>query len=180
VCTTISANDPPQKVRSTIFAPPQVEHRGATEPHILPKAYLADAQQNNPSDSGSGHVYQTGAGPEDEEFSCSHGTFLHVAPYVAQSHSAITPPPPHSLHITGPAQLPRVDKPHPTSVAGTRPAVAGCTRKEVAQVVLNGSSVSNKYDCKFSQDTLNGDIVENRFPVIELVYNLRANRFKPT
>ncbi len=37
VCTTISANDPPQKVQSTIFAPPQVEHRGATEPHTQPK-----------------------------------------------------------------------------------------------------------------------------------------------
>ena len=111
---------------------------------------------------------------------------VHMAPFsccavcstVTQCRQ--TPPPPHSLHITGPAQLPRVDKPHPTSVTGTRPAVTGCTRKEVAQVVLNGSSVSNKYDCKFSQDTLNGDIIENRFPVIELVYNLRANRFKPT
>ena len=96
---------------------------------------------------------------------------------VTQCHQI---PPPHSLHITGPAQRPRVDKPHPTSVAGTRPAVAGCARKEVAQVVRNGSGVSNRYDCKFSHDTLNGDDVENRFPVIELVYNSRANRFKPT
>ena len=170
---------PRQKVQSTIFAPPQVEHRGATEPHIRPKAYLTYTRPNYPSDSGSGHVYQTGAGPKHGELSCSHGTFLHVAPYVAQSHSAIKPPP-HSLHITGPAQRPRVDKPHPTSVAGNRPAVAGCARKEVAQVVLNGSSVSNRYYCKFSQDTLNGDDIENRFPVIELVYNSRANRFKPT
>ena len=67
VCTTISANDPPQKVQSTIFAPLQVEHRGATEPHIRPKAYLTDAQLNDPSDSGSGHVYQTGAGPKHGE-----------------------------------------------------------------------------------------------------------------
>jgi hypothetical protein len=72
----------PQKVQSTISAPLQVEHRGATEQHIRPRAYLTDAQQNGPSDSGSGHVYQTGAGPKHGELSCSHGTFLHVALYV--------------------------------------------------------------------------------------------------
>ncbi len=83
MCTTISVNDPPQRVQSTIFAPPQVEHKGATEPHIRPKAYLSDAQPNDPSDSGSGHVYKTGAGPEHGELSCSQGTFLHVAHYEA-------------------------------------------------------------------------------------------------
>ena len=113
---------------------------------------------------------------------------VHMAPFsmlrlMLHSHTVPSTPPLHSLHITSrvrPAQCPRVDKPHPTSVAGNRPAVAGCARKEVAQVVLNGSCVSNRYYCKFSQDTLNGDDVENRFPVIELVYNSRANRFKPT
>ncbi len=40
-----------------------------------------------------------------------------------------------SLHIAGPSQCPLVDKPHPASVAGTRPAVAGCSRKEVAQAL---------------------------------------------
>ena len=109
VCTTILANNPQKKVQSTIFAPLQVEHRHATEQHILPKANLTDAQPNSPSDSSSGHVY---------------GTFLQVAPYVAQPHSAINPPP-YSLHITGLAQRPRVDKPHPTSVAGTRPGAPG-------------------------------------------------------
>ena len=110
---------------------------------------------------------------------------VHMAPFfrlrlMLHSHTVPSTPPPHSLHITGPAQRPRVDKPHPTSVAGNRPAVAGCARKEVAQVVLNGSGVSNRYNCKFFQDTLNGDDVENRFPVIKLVYNSRANRFQPT
>ena len=90
---------PRKKVQSTIFAPLQVEHRGATEPHIQHKAYLTDAQPNNPSDSCSGHVHQTGAGPKHGELSCSHGTFLHVAPYVAQSHSAIKPPPPFITYL---------------------------------------------------------------------------------
>ena len=30
-------------------------------------------------------------------------------------------------------------------------------------------TVSNRHNCKFSQNALNGDDVENRFPVIELV-----------
>ena len=46
---------------------------------------------------------------------------LHVALHVALCLE------PHwlSLHIAGPSQCPRVDKPHPASVPRTRPAVAG-------------------------------------------------------
>ncbi len=43
----------------------------------------------------------------------------------------------HSLHVTGPRHCPRVDEPHPASIASTRPAVARCTWKQVAQVVRN-------------------------------------------
>ena len=99
---------------------------------------------------------------------------VHMAPFsmlrlMLHNHTMpSTPPPPHSLHITGPAQRTRVDKPHPTSVAGTRPAVARCALKEVAQTARNGSCVSNRYNCTFPQDTLNGDDVKDRFPVIEL------------
>ena len=159
---------PPQTLRSTVFAPPQVEHRCASEPHTRSKACLTEAPPEDPSGSGIGHLYQTGAGSKHGELSCSHGTFkfLHVTLHVAQSHSQ---PPFHSLHITRPSQCPRVDKPHPASVAGTRPAVAGCARKDVAQVVRNGSCVSNRHDSKFFQNALNGDDIENRFPVIELV-----------
>jgi len=63
--------------------------------------------------------------------------------------------------------------PMPTSWQTTsrirRPAVAGCARKDVAQVVWNGSCVSNRHNRKLSQNALNGDDIENRFPVIELI-----------
>jgi hypothetical protein len=41
---------------------------------------------------------------------------------------------PVALHITGPSQCPLIDKPHTTSIAGTRPAVARRPRKVVTQV----------------------------------------------
>jgi hypothetical protein len=41
----------------------------------------------------------------------------------------------HSLHITESSQCPRVDKHHPTSVAGTLPAVTRCARKDVGHRV---------------------------------------------
>ncbi len=76
---------PPQKkVQNTVFAPQQEDNRGTTDPHTRPKAYLTYAQQEDPIDSGTGHIYQTGAGPKHSELSCSCETFLHVALYVAQ------------------------------------------------------------------------------------------------
>ena len=47
---------PLQTVHSTVFAPPQEEHRCASEPHTRSKAYLTDAQPEDPSGSGIGHV----------------------------------------------------------------------------------------------------------------------------
>ncbi len=47
-----------------------------------------------------------------------------------------------SLHIAEPSQCPRVDKPHPASVSGIRPAVAGRSRKEIAQAVGNSQLVT--------------------------------------
>jgi hypothetical protein len=85
-----------------------------------------------------------------------------------------------SQHITGPPQCPRVDKPHPASIASTRLAVAGCAWKEVAQVVRNCSCVTDWDNRKFSQDILNGDDIKNGLSVVKLVYNLRANRFQPS
>ncbi len=73
-----------------------------------------------------------------------------------------------SLHIAGPAQSPRIDKPHPASVPGTLPAVAGRSLKTIAQAVLNGSGVTDRNYWQFPQDTLNGDDVENWFLVVEL------------
>ncbi len=76
-----------------------------------------------------------------------------------------------SLHIAGPAQSPRVDKPHPASVSGTLPAVSGRAKKTIAQVVLNGSGVTDRNYWQFAKDTdtFNGDDVENWFLVVELV-----------
>ncbi len=54
---------PPKKVQGTVFAPPQEDKRGATEPLIQPKAYVPDVQPEDPIDSGTGHIYQTGGGP---------------------------------------------------------------------------------------------------------------------
>ncbi len=63
----------------------------------------------------------------------------------------------------------RVDKPHPASVPGTRLAVAGCSRKEIVKAVWNSSGVTDRNYWKFSQDTFNGNDIENWFLVVRLV-----------
>ncbi len=50
---------------------------------------------------------------------------------------------------------------HPTSVAGTRPVVAGCPKKEVAQVVQNSSDVTYRHYLQFPQDMFGGDDIDN-------------------
>ena len=95
------------------------------------------------------------------EFSCSHATW-NLCHTLCRTVAQCLQSPFHSLRITGPSQYPRVDKPHPASVACTLPAAAGCARKDVAQVVRNGSGVSNRYNCKFPHNTFDGDDVENR------------------
>ena len=133
VCTSFLADTPPKQASSTVFDPLLVSDADAAEPHIWPKFYLTDAQPNNPSESCSGYVYQTGAGPEHGELSCSHGTFLHVAPYVAQSHSAINPPL-ASIHYISRDQ-PNAHEltnhiPHPSPAPGLRsPGAPGNLKK---------------------------------------------------
>jgi len=73
------------------------------------------------------------------------------------------------LHVTWPSQCPRVDEPHPASIARARPAVAGSARKGVAHAVRNSASVPDRYDWKFAQDTLNGNDIQDRFLVVKLV-----------
>ena len=70
-------------------------------------------------------------------------------------------PPSCSLHITGPRQCPRVDKPHAASITSTLPAVAGCAREEVAKVMRNCSCVTDWHDRKFSKNILNWDCDEH-------------------
>ena len=86
----------------------------------------------------------------------------------------------HSLQITGPAQGPRVDKPHLASIARIRPAVAGRALKDVAKVVRNCSGVADWNNRKFTQDMLDGNDIKNRLFVVKLVNYLRANRFQPS
>ncbi len=72
------------------------------------------------------------------------------------------------LHITRPSQCPGIDKPHPASIAGTRPAVAGRARKNVAQEVWHCPGVADGYDWQFAQDTLYLYNVQDRVRIVEL------------
>ena len=118
---------PLQTVHSTVFAPQQEEHRSASEPHTRSKAYLTDAQPEDPSGSGIGHVYQTGAGSKHGELLCSHGTFLHVTLHVAQSHSQ--PPSIHYISRDHPNAHELTNHiPHPSPAPGRRsPGAPGKT-----------------------------------------------------
>ena len=42
-CTSVLASTPKKQAFSTVFDPPQQHERDATEPHIWPNVYLADA-----------------------------------------------------------------------------------------------------------------------------------------
>ena len=80
--------------------------------------------------------------------------------------------------ITDHGTTPRlVHGPHSASIARTRPAVTGCAWKGVAQVVWNRPCVTDGDNRKFPKDIINGDDIKNGLSVIELVKNLRANRF---
>jgi hypothetical protein len=60
-------------------------------------------------------------------------------------------------------------KPHPASIASTRPAVARCALKQVAQVVQNRSCVTNWHKKKFSQDMIYRDDIKYGLSVVKLV-----------
>jgi hypothetical protein len=94
---------------------------------------------------------------------------LYVALHVTLHVALLLQPYWLSLLIAGPSQCPLVDKQHPATVPRTRLAVTWRSWKETAQAVQNGSSVSNWNYLQFSQDTYNGDDVENWFPVVKFV-----------
>jgi hypothetical protein len=171
-CTSFLAGTPKKQAFSTVFDSPQLHERDATAPHIWPNVYLADALPREPIRIVRGQPEQTAAWPKHGDASCSHGTFL-----PAGSRAAI---PWDLLQVTGPSQCPRVDEPHPASIACARPAVAGSARKGVAHAVRNSSSITDRYHRKFAQDTLNGNDVQDRFLVVKLVYHPRSNRFQPS
>lgn len=171
VCTSFLADTPPKQVSSTVFDSPQVSDTEATEQHIRPKVYIGDALPEEPSGIVTAQPEQTIAWPKHGDASRSHGTFLH------ESSRAATPW--NSLQVPGPSQSPRVDEPHLASIASTRSAVAWSARKCVAQVVRDSAGVTDWNHRKLAEDTLNGNDVQDRFLVVKLVYDPRANRFQP-
>jgi hypothetical protein len=71
--------------------------------------------------------------------------------------------------IIGPSQFPQVDKPHPASIAGSRLAVVGSARKDVAQGDMQWFLYRRRGQQGVSKDTLNGDYIENGFAAVKLV-----------
>ncbi len=65
---------------------------------------------------------------------------------------------------------------HELTIASTLPAVARCSLKQVAQVVLNHSCVTNWHKRKFSQDVIYRDDIKNWLSVVKLEKNLGSNR----
>ena len=78
-CTSILAGTPKKQPFRTVFDPPQLHERDATEPHIWPNVYFADAQPREPTRIVRGQPEQTLAWPKHGDASCSHGTFLPAA-----------------------------------------------------------------------------------------------------
>ena len=82
--------------------------------------------------------------------------------FTLTEHLSMLCAPSHSLQITGPAQGPRVDKPHLASIARIRPAVTGRALKGIAKVVRNSSGVADWHNRKFTQEMLDGNNIKNR------------------
>ena len=171
-CTSVLAGTRKKQAFNTVFDHPQVHELDATEPHIWPNVYLADALPREPIRIVRAPPEQTVAWPKDGDVTCSHGT---IRP--AGSRATI---PCDLLHVTGPSQCPRVDEPHSASVARTWSAVAGSARKGVAHAVRNSTGVPDRHQGKFTQDILNGNDIQDRFPVVKLVYHTRSNRRQPS
>jgi hypothetical protein len=101
---------------------------------------------------------QTVTWPKHADESCSQGTFR-----PAGSSAAI----PWDLwQVTGPSQCPRVDEPHLASIACAWPPVAGSARKGVAHALRYSTGVAYGHQCKVTQDSLNGNAVQDRFLVV--------------
>ncbi len=171
-CTSIFAGTPKIQASSTVFDPPQLHERDATEPHIWPNVYLADALLRKPIRIVRSQPEQSVAWPKHGDASCSHGTFHPACSRVAN--------PWDLLQVTGPFQCPRVDEPHPASIACARPPVAGSARKGVAQAVRDSTGVTYRHQRKFAQDTLNWNDVQDRLLVVKLVYHTRSHKLQPS
>jgi hypothetical protein len=141
-CNSVLAGTPKKQAFSTVFDPPQLHERDTTEPHIWPNVYLADALLREPIRIVSAQPEQTVAWPKHADASCSHGTF-----YPAGSHAAIQ----WDLLQVTPSQCPRVDEPHPASIASARPPVAGSARKGVAHALRDSTGVTYRHQVDLSR-----------------------------
>jgi hypothetical protein len=82
-CTSVLAGTPKKQEFSTVFDPPQLHERDATEAHIWPNVYVADALPREPIRIVRAQPEQTVAWPKHGDASCSHGTFLPAASRAA-------------------------------------------------------------------------------------------------
>ena len=99
------ANTPQIQAQSTVFDPPQVHNRDASEPHVQPSVYLTDALLEESTGICTGSTVQRGACPKHGDAACSHGSFLHVASqkplpihYISLDHSNAHKLTNHILH----------------------------------------------------------------------------------
>jgi hypothetical protein len=73
-CTSVWAGTPKKQAFSIVFDPQQPLERDATEPHIWPNVYLANALPREPIRIGRAQPEQTVAWPQHADASWSHGT----------------------------------------------------------------------------------------------------------
>ena len=75
-CTSVLADTRLKQAFGTVFDPPPLHERDATEAHIWPNVYLSDALSKGPIRIVRAQPEQTVAWPKHGDASCSHGTFL--------------------------------------------------------------------------------------------------------
>ena len=74
-CTSVLAGTRRKQAFSTVFDPSQLHERDATEQHIWPNVYLANALPREPIRIVRAPPDQTVAWPKHGDATCSHGTF---------------------------------------------------------------------------------------------------------
>ena len=171
-CTTVLA-DIPKKQGSASSLPPRSYTSGTLQSPIFGRMFILLMHcRVNQEESSEGSQSRRQHGPN---MAMRH---VHTEPISMRGISRCNPV--DSLQVTEPSQRPRVDVPHPASIARTRPAVAGSARKGVAHAVRNSAGVSDRHDWKFAQDALNGNDIQDRFLVVKLVYHPGSNRLQPS
>ncbi len=167
-CSSILAHTSQHLRKSTWLAPTQFHNWSLADPHTRQAPVPTFAQLEELTRTGVGSSEPGGQCPKHGALACAHGTFLHVARQTLQ--------PPASLHIMGPSQWPRVE-----TTSGIQnpvccrlaPLESGCA------VVWNCPSIACWYNWQISKDTLNQYDIQDRFPVVELIYYSRNNGIQP-